>query len=204
VDVFRQLAVVMKDSNTSNTTELASFNGSDCKWDEFYSQLKTYYSAKDQLSTFKHPTGPGAPGFNNEINRKLYNKLLLMLCKTGHVVTYIKKVAEFDGHDAGRQLLLRYDGFSKELHRTLKNTIEQQRHINSTNMVKYIDLFEKICGQTAHNRPHQPPTEEQKIDWFLDAVQEHTYESVHASCVAHIEGTLTFAKLVKLYTRKCF
>jgi hypothetical protein len=79
VGVFRQLAVVMKDSNTSNTTELASFNKSDGKWDEFYSQLRTYLSAKDWLSAFEHPTGPGAPGFNNEINRKLYNKLL-MLC----------------------------------------------------------------------------------------------------------------------------
>ncbi len=57
----------------------------------------------------------------------------------------------------------------------------------------------------AHNRPTQPPTEEQKIDWFLDTVQERTYESVHASCVdKHIEGDLTFAKLVKMYTHKCF
>jgi hypothetical protein len=57
----------------------------------------------------------------------------------------------------------------------------------------------------AHNRPTQPPTEEQKIDWFLDTVHERTYESVHASCVnKHIEGELTFAKLVKMYTHKCF
>ena len=72
-------------------------------------------------------------------------------------------------------------------------------------MVKHIDLFEKICGQMAHNRPHEPPTEEQKIDWFLDTVNERTYDSIHASCVnQHIEGTLTFAKLVKLYTHQCF
>ncbi len=114
-------------------------------------------------------------------------------------------MAEFDGHGAGCQLLLRYDGFSKERRRTLQQTIELLRHINGTNMVKHIDIFEKICGQMVHNRPHQLPTQEHKIDWFLDTVKEHTYESVHASCVdAHIEGTLTFAKLVKLYTRKCF
>jgi hypothetical protein len=130
-----------------------------------------------------------------------------MLCKTGHAVTCIgkKKAAKLDGHGAGRQLLLRYDGFSKERHRTLQKTFEQLRHVTGTDMVKRFGLFEKICGQMAHNRPHQPPSEEQKIDWFLDTVQERTYESVHASCVdAHIEGTLTFAKLVKLHTHKCF
>ena len=151
VDVFKQLAMVMKDNNTSDTTEPAHFNGSDGKWDEFYSQLRTYLSAKDWLTTFEHPIGPGAPGFHNEVNKKLYNKLL-MLCKTGHAVTYIKKAAEFDGHGAGRQLLLRYDGFSKERHRTLRKTIEQLLHTNGTNMVKHIDLFEKICRQMAHNR----------------------------------------------------
>jgi hypothetical protein len=72
-------------------------------------------------------------------------------------------------------------------------------------MVKHIDLFEKLCGQMAHNRPLQPPSEEQKIDWFLDTVHERTYESVHATCVdQHIEGILTFAKLVKMYIHKCF
>jgi hypothetical protein len=134
----------MKDDNTSDTTEPTHFNGSDGKWDELYSQLRTYLSAKDWLITFEHPVGPGATGFNNEVNKNLYNKLL-MLCKTGHAVTYIKKTAEFDGHGAGRQLLLRYDGLSKERHRTLRKTIEQLRHTNGTNMVKHIDLFEKIC-----------------------------------------------------------
>jgi hypothetical protein len=72
-------------------------------------------------------------------------------------------------------------------------------------MTKHIDLFEKICGQLAHNNPADPPTEEDKIDWFLETVHERTYDSVHASCVdAHLEGKLTFAKLVKLYTHKCF
>jgi hypothetical protein len=120
-------------------------------------------------------------------------------------VSCLKKAAEFDCHGTGRQLLPRYHGFSKEQHRTLKKTVEQLRHVNGTSMVKHIDLFEKLCGQMAHNRPLQPPSEEQKIDWFVDTVHEHTYESVHATCVdKHIEGTLTFAKLVKMYTHKCF
>jgi hypothetical protein len=51
----------------------------------------------------------------------------------------------------------------------------------------------------AHNDPINPPTEEEKIDWFLDTVTEKTYESVHATCSdANITGTLTFNKLVKL------
>ncbi len=90
IDVFKQLGIVMKDNNASDTTKPAHFNGSDGKWDEFYSQLRTYLSAKDWLTTFEHPIGPGATGFNNKVNKKLYNKLL-MLCKTGHAATYIKK-----------------------------------------------------------------------------------------------------------------
>ena len=204
VDVFKQLTLVMKDNTTADTTDPAPFNGSDEKWDEFYSQLRTYLAAKDWLETFEHPTGPGAAGFNNAVNRKIYNKLI-MLCKNGHALTYIKKAAEFDGHGAGKELLLRYDGYSKQRHRTLRKTIEQLRHVNGTNITKHIDVFEKICGQMAHNNPVNPPTEEQRIDWFLDTVHERTYDSVHASCVdAHLEGKLTFAKLVKLYTHKCF
>ena len=99
VEVFKQLTRVMKDNNTSDTTDPEKFNGSDERWDEFYAQLRTYLSAKNWLATFEHPTGPGAPGFDNEVNKKIYNKLL-MLCKQGHAVTYVKKAAEFDGHGA--------------------------------------------------------------------------------------------------------
>jgi hypothetical protein len=50
-----------------------------------------------------------------------------------------------------------------------------------------------------------PPTEEQKIDWFLDSVTERTYDSIHATCTDKLlEGDLTFAKMLKLYTHKCF
>jgi hypothetical protein len=144
VEVFKQLTQVMKESNTSDTTEPAHFNGSDERWDEFYSQLRTYLSAKNWLTTFEHKEGPGAVGFNNEINKKLYNKLL-MLCKNGHAVTYIKKAAEFDGHGAGRQLLLRYDGHSKQRQKTLKKAIEQLRQVNGTNITRHIDLFRRYC-----------------------------------------------------------
>jgi hypothetical protein len=54
----------------------------------------------------------------------------------------------------------------------------------------------------AHNNPSKPPTEEQKIDWFLDSVTERTYDSVHATCTDKLlEGDLTFAKMLKLYTQ---
>jgi hypothetical protein len=86
-----------------------------------------------------------------------------MLCKTGHAVIYIKKAAEFDEHGAGRQLLMRYDGFSKEHHRTLRKTIEQLRHINGTNIVKHIDLFEKICGQWLTTDPINHPLRNRKL-----------------------------------------
>jgi hypothetical protein len=155
VDVFKQLTLVMTESSTSDTKDPIHFNGSDGNWDEFYAQFRTYLSAKDWLSTFEHPIGPGAPGFNNEINKKIYQKLI-MLCQNGHAVTYIKKVAEFDGHGAGRQLLLRYHGYSKQRHKTLKKAIEQLRHVTGTDITKHIDLFEKICAQLAHNNPARP------------------------------------------------
>jgi hypothetical protein len=57
----------------------------------------------------------------------------------------------------------------------------------------------------AHNNPTKPPTEEQKIDWFLDSVTEKTYDSVHSTCTDKLlEGDLTFAKVLKLYTHRCF
>ncbi len=93
-----------------------------------------------------------------------------MLCKAGHAVTYVKKAAVFDGHDGGHQLLLRYDGFSKQRQKSLRKTIEQLRQVNGTNITKHIDLFKKICGQLAHNNPAEPPTEEQRINWILEIV----------------------------------
>jgi hypothetical protein len=59
VEVFKQLTQVMKENNTSDTTEPAHFNGSDERWDEFYSQLRTYLSAKNWFTTFEHKEGPG-------------------------------------------------------------------------------------------------------------------------------------------------
>ena len=47
VEVFKQLTCVMKDNNTSDTTDPEKFNGSDERWDEFYAQLRTYLSAKN-------------------------------------------------------------------------------------------------------------------------------------------------------------
>ena len=109
------------------------------------------------------------------INLKIYNKLT-MLCHKGTAITYIRMAAEFDGWGAGKSLLARYHGFSKQRHRTLRHTIENLRHVNGTNICTHIDLFEKLCTQMAHNDPLNPPTEEQKIDWFLDTVTERTYE----------------------------
>ena len=49
-------------------------------------------------------------------------------------------------------------------------------------MSRHVDKFERICGQMAHNNPTTPPTDENKIDWFLDSVTEKAYDSVHATC----------------------
>jgi hypothetical protein len=162
-------------------------------------------AAKGWLATYDHPTGPGTPGFDQAINQQLYNKKLTMLCTKGTAITYLRKAAEFDGWGAGQQLRLRYHGFSKQRGKTLKTTIENIRHVNGTNITTHIDLFEKLITQISYNDPLHPPSEEQKIDWFLDSVTERTYDSVQASWSAeNIEGKLTFQKMVKIFTHKCF
>jgi hypothetical protein len=194
----------MRDTNTSDITEPSKFSGEDHHWDEFHYQLRIYLAAKGWLSTYDHPTGPGTPNFDLHINVKLYNKLT-MLCAKGTAITYLRKAAEFDGWGAGQQLRLRYHGFSKQRGNTLRKTVENLRHVHGTNICSHIDLFEKLCTQMAHNDPTNPPSEDQKIEWFLDTVTERTYESVQATCSdANIGGTLTFNRMVKLFTHKCF
>ncbi len=57
----------------------------------------------------------------------------------------------------------------------------------------------------AHNSPTKPPSDEDKVDWFLNSVIEKNYDSVHAGCTdKQLDGTLTFARVVKLYTNRCF
>jgi hypothetical protein len=204
LDIVQQLAKAMRETNTTDTTEPTKFSGEDHHWDEWNFQLRSYLAAKGWLATYDHPTGPGTPGFDNAINQKLYNKLT-MLCTKGTAITYLRKAAEFDGWGAGQQLRLRYHGFSKQRGKTLKATIENIRHVHGTNITTHIDLFEKLITQIAYNDPLHPPSEEQKIDWFLDSVTERTYDSVQATCsTENIEGKLTFQKMVKLFTHKCF
>jgi hypothetical protein len=70
-------------------------------------------------------------------------------------------------------------------------------------MPDHIDLFEKICEQIASSG--QPATEEEKLDWFIESVNENTYEPVKAHCNSlKILGTLQFAQMIKLYAITCF
>ncbi len=206
--IFKSLTKVLKDNNqplqSSDVTEPTKFNGLDTQWDDFYLQLRTYLEAKGWLTTFDHATGPGTPGFDTKINKKIYNKLLT-LCRKGTADTYVTKAAASNGWEAGQYLLDRYEGFSKQRAHSLKNLIENIRHIHGTNMTRHIDKFERICGTMAHNKPLKPPTDEEKVDWFLPSVTEKIYDSVHASCTdKQLDGALTFARVVKLYTHRCF
>ncbi len=43
------------------------------------------------------------------------------------------------------------------------------------------------------------------MDWFLASVKDKAYDSVHANCTdKQLEGTLTFARVIKFYTHRCF
>ena len=179
MNIFQSLTKVLKDNNqhlqSSDVTEPTKFNGLDTQWDDFYLQLRAYLEAKGWLTTIDHATGPGTPGFDNEINKKIYNKLLA-LCRKGTAGTYVTKAAASNGWEAGRYLIDRYEGFSKQRAHSLKSLIENIRHIHGTNMTRHIDKFERICGMMAHNNPLKPPTDEEKVDWFLPSVTEKNYD----------------------------
>jgi hypothetical protein len=166
LSIFKSLTKVLQTNNdhlqSSDVSEPSKFNGLDTQWDDFYLQLRTYLEAKGWLVTFEHPHGPGSPGFDNEINKKIYNKLLT-LCRKGTAATYITKAALSNGWEAARYLLDRYEGFSKQREKSLRNLVDNLRHVNGTNISRHVDRFEKICGLMAHNNPSKPPTEEEKI-----------------------------------------
>jgi hypothetical protein len=115
----------------------------------------------------------------------------------------VEQAAEFDGYGANKQLLIRYDGFSKQKLQSLKKCVEMMKHISGTNITHHIDKFKKVCGQMVNCE--FTPTEEEKIDWFLASIHERTYDAMHAHCVnLQLQSTLTFAQLIKLYTHQCF
>jgi hypothetical protein len=120
---IQTLAKAISENHHQDLNDPIKFTGQDQHWDEFYYQLRSYLAAKNWLPTFDHPSSPGTPGFDNNINLKIYNKLT-SLCHKGTAITYVRMAAEFDGWGAGRQLTTRYHGFSKQRHRTLRHTFE--------------------------------------------------------------------------------
>jgi hypothetical protein len=161
----QQHTKVLKDNNkhlhSSDISEPTKFDGTNSNWDDWFLQLRTYFEAKGWLETFEHPTGPGTVGFDLEINKKIYNKLLA-LCRKGTAATYVTKATNFNGWEAARWLIDRYEGLSKQRQHSLRQLIEQLRHVHGTNMSRHLDRFERICGLMAHNNPTKPPTDEKK------------------------------------------
>ena len=201
--VLQNLAnIVIDNKNATDVTEPPKFSGRTEDWDTWYQQFRTYLKAKGWLDTFLHPTGPGTPGFNQDINEKIYNKLTI-LCGRGNALTYVQSAAEFDGHGAGQQLLARYDGFSKQRNNALRKLIANLRHTSGTSITDHTDLFEKLCGQITSSG--KPPTDEEKLDWFLDSVTEPIYEYTKQHC-KHLKlmGTLTYSVMANLYKLTCF
>ncbi len=106
----------------------------------------------------------GHPGFDNEIKKKIYNKLLALCCK-GTAATYITKAAHFNGWEAVARFLL------KKREKSLCNLVENRsttrswhQHLSSCRQVW------KVRGQMAHNNPAKPPYRGTK-DWLLSRTQ---------------------------------
>jgi hypothetical protein len=56
----------------------------------------------------------------NDVNKKIYNKLL-SLCQKGTAATYVTKAANFNGWEAAKYFFLeRYEGYSKQRQRSLR------------------------------------------------------------------------------------
>jgi hypothetical protein len=200
--IFSHLTNVLKETNKADVNMPTKFNGDDNNWEAWSKQWRTYLQAKEWLATAEHPKGPGATGFDYKINAKIYN-CLINLCQKGKAITYVEQAAEFDGYGANKQLLIRYDGFSKQKLQSLKKCVEMMKHISGTNITHHIDKFEKVCGQMVNCG--FTLTEEEKIDWFLASIHERTYDAMHAHCInLQLQSTLTFAQLIKLYTHQCF
>jgi hypothetical protein len=152
--------------------------------------------------TFLHPTGPGTPGFDGNKNEKIDNKLTILYGQ-GNALTYVQSAAEFDGHGAGQKLLARYDGFSRHRNEAMRKLIAWLKHTSGTSITDLTDLFEKICGQIASSGT--APTEEEKLELFLDSISEPTYEYTKHHC-KHLKlmGTLTYPVMANLYKLTCF
>jgi hypothetical protein len=132
--------------------------------------LRTYLEAKGWLLTFEHPHGPGSPGFDNEINKKIYNKLLT-LCRKGTTATYITKAALSDSWEAARYLLDRYEGFSKQREKSLRNLVDNLRHVNGTNISRHVDRFEKICDWPHGSQQSLQTTDQRGKDRLVSGVR---------------------------------
>jgi hypothetical protein len=190
IKIFTNLAKALAETSKADINLPPKFYGDDDKWESWYKQWRAYLKAKGWLTTAEHEEGPGATDFDLNINDKIYNALV-NLCQKGKAIAYVELAAEFDGRGANQQLLLRYDGFSKQKLQSLKKCAENIRHISGTNITHHIDKFEKICGQMASCG--FIPDQEQKIDWFMASVHERTYDAMHAHCInLMLQNTLTF------------
>ncbi len=196
------VTIVTENRTASDVSEAPKFSGGTEDWDTWYQQFRTYLKAEGRLDTFLPPTGPGTPGFNQGINEKIYNKLTI-LCGMGNSLTYVQSAAEFDGHGTGQKLLARYDGFSKQRNTALRKLIPTMKHTSGTSITDHTNLFEKLCGQIISSE--QPPTEEEKLDWFMDSITEPIYEYTKQHC-KHLRllGNLTYPVMANLYKLTCF
>ena len=78
--VLQNLAnIVIDNKNATDVTEPPKFSGRTEDWDTWYQQFRTYLKAKGWLDTFLHPTGPGTPGFNQDVNEKIVDTLGIKL-----------------------------------------------------------------------------------------------------------------------------
>ena len=79
-NIFKSLTKVLSDNNkqlhSNDVSDPPKFHGHDSQWDDWYLSWRTYLEAKGWLTTVEHPTGPGTVGFDNDTNKKVYNKLL--------------------------------------------------------------------------------------------------------------------------------
>jgi hypothetical protein len=77
------------------------------------------------------------------------------------------------------------------------------KHTSGTSITDHTDLCEKLCGQIISSG--QPPTEEEKLNWFMHSITEPIYECTKQHCKhLRLSGTLTYPVVANLYKLTCF
>ena len=102
------------------TIKCKDFRGKDSQWDTFRTQFRDFCKDKGWLPTLDHALGPSSPDFDHDVNSRLFTQLRAKT-SSGAAYTFVNKAAEYDGWNAWRELLKRFDTHTEAQKQSLKS-----------------------------------------------------------------------------------